>query len=277
MYTASLLLICLCYFAWRINERHQEEKARQKQINLNLALIAAVRQQDVRKVETLLAQGADANARDDVNYRPLPWALNAASPQPYVGPTALMIAADEGALQITRRLLDHGADVNAPGGAAGSMNANTCPTSVADLTPTAFPLMEAVWGGNPAIVRLLLHRGASVNERDTLGHTALMYAPQAGLDSPRRTRSDISIYGTWQHLTRQTTLILLNNGASINAKDDEGKTVLMRAVALRGVGPIEFFIDHGANINAKDKNGDSVLSFSLRTDVYRLLVKRGVR
>ena len=58
-----------------------------------------------------------------------------------------MLAASKGSLPTVRLLLDHGADVN---------------TGVNEWSVT--PLMCAVEGGNPAVVRLLITKGAHLND-----------------------------------------------------------------------------------------------------------------
>ena len=73
------------------------------------------------------------------------------------GWTALHLAAHYGRLGVVRLLLDAGADVNA---LAENAIGNT-------------PLMAAIAGGNEAIVRELLARGADPRERDRGGHNAL--------------------------------------------------------------------------------------------------------
>jgi ankyrin repeat protein len=60
----------------------------------NQQLIDAVRSNDLNQVRTLLGNGANPNARD-------------------IGVTALMLAARNGHLEISRMLIDRGADVNA--------------------------------------------------------------------------------------------------------------------------------------------------------------------
>src|SRR5713226_3268756 len=57
-------------------------------------LLAAVRKEDAGRVNALLAQGADANAKS-----------------PY-GATGLFFAADRGNIEIIKILLDHGADAS---------------------------------------------------------------------------------------------------------------------------------------------------------------------
>ncbi|WP_156844606.1 ankyrin repeat domain-containing protein [Leptospira wolffii] len=53
---------------------------------------------------------------------------------------------------------------------------------------------------------------------------------------------------------------LLAQGATVDAKDEEGRTALMLA---DGEDVVEFLIKHGANLNAQDADGNSVLFYRL--------------
>jgi uncharacterized protein len=98
---------------------------------------------DAGRVQVLLAEGADARARDAVS-----------------GLTALMIAAGEGQVEIVQRLLTAGADVFAADSGAG-----------------ASALHKACQGGSLEVVRLLVEAGAFVDTvAPTTGHTPLVEA-----------------------------------------------------------------------------------------------------
>ena len=68
-------------------------------------------------------------------------------------------------------------------------------------------------------------------------------------------------------------------GANINAKDKDGKTVLMLAIRCGETDIAKLLIEKGVNINAKDnKYGDTALMIaSLRgdTDIVKLLLDKG--
>ena len=70
-------------------------------------------------------------------------------------------------------------------------------------------LMAAAWGGQEAMVRMLLQRGASVNLQDSLGGTALMAAALDG------------------HTT--IVQVLLDAKADASLQDEDGYTALMLA------------------------------------------------
>ena len=112
--------------------------------SLNASLIQAVTQADLRRVQTLVAQGADVNARN----------VHASS--------VLAMAARQGYNLIAGHLLSKGADINA---------AN-------DKGWTA--LMLAVNYDHTKIVQALLQRGARTDLTNSQGTTALMLAAQNG-------------------------------------------------------------------------------------------------
>jgi len=94
--------------------------------DINEQLLAAARKSDIEGMKTLLAKGADVNAK--TSY----------------GVTALSFAADRGSLEIVKILLEHGADVNAT-----------------DTFYHETILSRAASKGHVEIVRALLEKGAT--------------------------------------------------------------------------------------------------------------------
>lgn len=109
--------------------------------------------------------------------------------------TPLMVAARMNRLEIAQFLITSGADVNAMSARLGDgMGGNT-------------PLWYAAQGsrtGRESIVELLLRKGSQVNFAGELGWTALHMAAQ------------------WNH--PGVARILIENGAKIECRDDEGRT-----------------------------------------------------
>ena len=71
----------------------------------------------------------------------------------------MLLAAQEGHLEIVKALLAKGADVNAKSSVKGQP-----------------PLEHAAFGGHTDVVRLLLEEGVNVNAKNNAGTTALMLA-----------------------------------------------------------------------------------------------------
>ena len=91
------------------------------------------------------------------------------------------------------------------------------------------PLMVAALYSEPAVVRLLLDRGADPNLKNDAGATALMWA----LEDLEKTR------------------LLVDHGADVNALSGDGRTPLMIAANQFGAAPVvQLLLDHGANAKA---------------------------
>ena len=141
-------------------------------------LIEAAREQDAGAVRTLIADGADVNARQPDGATALHWAayrddheiaellidagadVTAANE---LGATPIWLAADNGSARMVERLLDAGADPNVT------------------LPEGETPIMTASRTGSAEAVRLLLAHGADVDAAETSrGQTALMWAVAQG-------------------------------------------------------------------------------------------------
>ena len=135
----------------------------------------AVRTDDAADVAGLLERGFDPNARDESGQVALGLAVRQGSdrvvevllkhPQLDVntpnsaGETALMLAALQGRLEMSQRLIERGARISQPGWTA---------------------LHYAASGPEPRVVALLLARGAPIEARSPNGTTALMMAARYG-------------------------------------------------------------------------------------------------
>ncbi len=130
-------------------------------------------------------------------------------------------------------------------------------------------LMIAGMRANTETVQALLDAGADVNAKANNGATALMMAgTPAG--SPRLLgwRSERFQSGKDNTETVQT---LLDGGADVNAKDQDGVAPLMIYGARANRGNVQALLDAGADVNAKDNNGMSALSYAAREDYAEIL------
>lgn len=109
--------------------------------NQSNAFYAAIRANDLTRLEELLKQGASANTKDDR------------------GVTPLMYAATVGSADAMKLLIDKGADVNAK----NAFGSTALMWSVTDLKK----------------VRLLVEHGADVNAVSKQGRTALLLAAKS--------------------------------------------------------------------------------------------------
>ncbi|MCC6129539.1 MAG: ankyrin repeat domain-containing protein [Acidobacteria bacterium] len=126
-----------------------------------------------------------------------------------------------GGPELVKALLEHGADPNK--GAWGTT-----------------PLRRAVESRDLASISRLLKAGARANEPDQKGITPLMLAASR------------PYYGT---STTEVLEPLLEAGASVDARDQEGRTVLHWAAMSRDRAVLELLVSSGADREARDRHG----------------------
>ncbi len=154
--------------------RHLRERNRQ----LNQQLLQAVEQGDRAQVATLLKRGASVNAATRS------------------GLTALTLAIARGYEDIALLLIEHGA----------SLGARDRTGYLREMTPGNSPAYYAAVYGRTRVLKAMLARGISPNERDRNGRTLLMLAAENG--------------------HRDTVRLLLDHGADPSARSLLGETVL---------------------------------------------------
>src|SRR6266550_2425108 len=219
--------------------------------NSSRKLLDAAEAGDTAEVQSLLREGANANAKGDY------------------GNTALMGAAVRGHTESVRALLEKGADVNAKG--------NTGRTA----------LMEAALEGYTDTVRTLLEKGADVNAKDNMGWTPLFWAAfsrrtdtvrallEKGADVNAKNKYDDTalIHAAYAGDT-DTVAVLLEKGADVNAKDDMGRTALIEAARQGRTETVRALLEVGADVTTRDREGETALSKAEKhnySDVVALL------
>ena len=178
-------------------------------------LIVSVQNGNLDCVKVLLKYGADIEERGDFMHH-------------YKCCTPLLIAATCGNVEMLKFLVENGAKVN------GTDDFGVTPLMVA----VAKQLLDAV--------TFLIDRGADVNLQNSSGLTALHYASQFSFDP-------------------SSCLIveqLINGGANINAVAKYDKsTPLIIACSNKNVSVVNFLLQNGANVTLKDNNGRTALHF----------------
>lgn len=137
-------------------------------------LFAAVAERDVATVSAYLRRGLSADSADkqgntllQITSRagdlPMVNALLAFKANPKLrnalGETALMLAAVEGRVDVVRRLIDAGSEINGEGWTA---------------------LHYAAWKGHVEVCKLLIDKGAEIDARGPNGITPVMMAVRSG-------------------------------------------------------------------------------------------------
>lgn len=211
-------------------------------------LFMAVGKQDGKGVEALIAQGADVNARNGLEFTPLYLAsatyqmgtmnalinagadVNADSPYG----TALLFAGLTGNAPGAQILLAHGADVNVT------------------RSDGKTALMNGANAGSVPFVQEMINHKATVDATDTSGATALTYAARGG------------------HV--EVGQLLIKNGADVNHADEEGLTPFLMAAKNGQAKFAEMLLQHGAKADAKDKAGRDALTLSAMYGDYPAVV-----
>ncbi len=98
-------------------------------------------------------------------------------------------------------------------------------------------------------VNFLLKNGSNPNEQGQYGWTALTWAISS---------SDYMDYGIPDDI-KATIDALINAGANLNQKDDDGNTVLIHAAQQNALSLIDYLISKGANPNIKNNGGATYL------------------
>lgn len=193
--------------------------------------------------------------------------------------TPLEEAARDGDLTRVRRLLDAGADPNAPGEAGDT------------------PLYFAARGRGKervAVARLLISRGADVNRPSQ----CILHGPayegdapmlrlllESGADPDTASEQGIAplheaIYCGWYagfSGKREIVRLLLDHGASIDPVNDRGETPLFLAADIGNVPVFHLLRERGANLKARGRDGGTLLHAAATSDggLTRELLRSG--
>jgi hypothetical protein len=236
-------------------------------LDLNHALINAIKRGQTKTAVSMLASGADPNARDfPIERRSLwrqlwdrlrgktqtkisdqPSALSLAFGSPIWGTTP-----PPEDTQLIKALLDAGAS---PNDSVGSDMAET-------------PLIKAVIEQRINSVRLLLNRGAQVNTTDATRQAPLHYAVKGhnidivkallrcGAAANIRTQNkQIPIFIAALEGRTDMIRLLLNYGEDVNARDGNGFSPLYCAVVGNKADCVRFLLTKGAKVDIKDTEG----------------------
>jgi len=277
--------------------------------NADAQLIEAAKAGQPTVVRALLAQRADANAREADGTTALHWAVRS-DDRPTVaalikagadvsatnryGVTPLALAATNGNAGMVDALLNAGADANSasPEGATA--------------------LMTAARTGSLAVVKTLLDHGAGVNTREQwFGETALMWAAAedhpdvvqlliesgAELDArsvplefarfrfnlatmvntvlPRGSLTPLMLAARQGSL--ESARVLVDRGAALNLTDPDGTTATVTAIINGHYDVAALLVQHGADPNLEDAAGMAAVYALVDMHTQPLMINRPTR
>ena len=151
-------------------------------------------------------------------------------------------AAERGYVQVVKKLVDSGIDVNLP-----PPNENKYS-----------PLHYASLNGHIEVAKLLLEKGAYVNCRDCYNSTPIHYASSEG------------------HIG--VAKLLLEKGANVNCQDNWKKTPLIKASEYDHLEVAKLLLKKGAIVNCEDNKNRTSLHYASRwnhLEVAKLLLQKG--
>ena len=230
-----------------VNQRDRKERT---------PLMCAAEKGHTDCVEYLIQNGAQLDLKED-------------------GLTALHLAALEGHLEVMKRLLEAGQDVNQRGRSERT------------------PLMWAANYDRADCVEYLLQNGAQLDLKDKRGNTALHLAADAGQN---RGYQSLSYNRCVEYLIQNDAVMdvctaanigdseklrrLIEAGQDVNQRDGtwEKRTPLMWAAKMGRTDCVKYLIQNGAQLDLKDDDGDTALHLAAywgHLEVMKRLLEAG--
>mmetsp|Transcript_1899 Transcript_1899/g.5551 ORF Transcript_1899/g.5551 Transcript_1899/m.5551 type:complete len:738 (-) Transcript_1899:661-2874(-) len=205
-----------------------------------------------------------------------------ASEDPELAGKQLLAAAKHGNVEMAAAVLAKHVGALGARGSGGGARSN----------PGCTPLCHAAHYNHAAIVKLLLSRGAAVDEADDYGWTPLCHAAQcgrveaaellveAGADASAKTAAE-GFTPLWlgaQANCADVVHLLFDAGADVNAPDRRRWTPLHTAAASGYLELARLLLDRGAEIEAEDESAATPLFIAAqygKDEVLQLLIGYG--
>src|SRR5579863_2522755 len=224
----------------------------QTEVNGITPLLMAITNDHIEVARFLLDQGGAANTADWWGRTPLWAAVEVRNRDMGRGGEHDI---DRGAaLELIKTLIERGANVNARTKEYPPIRRWVTPLndiSWVDFTgQTAF--LRAALSGDITVMRLLLEKGADPNIPTFAGTTALMAA--AGVNW-----AENQTYTESKESLMEALKLCFEKGADVNAKNSMGITAVIGAANRGSDEMIEFLVQHGAKLDVKDNEGRTPL------------------
>ncbi|HLM23714.1 MAG TPA: ankyrin repeat domain-containing protein, partial [Pyrinomonadaceae bacterium] len=249
------------------------------------ALMMAVTWGHAEIVKLLLDAGAQVDAKHRLGSSALIMSARRSVPEMNPPPGQPL---PPPAAEIMSLLLAKGADVNFSGqwGHTALMEANTAEkvkllvgrgaqvNTRDEQGKTA--LVHAVDRGDVEVVESLLQAGADASVLDQKGATALMYA----LQEPPPYNPEETAKLTKRRIEVARLLLLRGKIGDVNTQNEDGETLLMRAVNLAEPELVKALLDHGADVNRNDVLGNTAVILAYEKDqtaIQELLKRKAAR
>ncbi len=202
-----------------LDERISDEEVKR----LSKRLMVFINVGDLDEAKNAIEEGADVNyiEKASLHYN-----------------TPLLEACRHGHIEMVRKLLDCGAELN-----------------LKNAEKTIAPIYIAAARGHIHIIKELIKRGADIND-DT---SQYKLTPLMGAVGDRR---------------YDMVKFLISNGADVNKIDVDGQSALMEAVEKGDIHLIGELIDAGADVLLKDKKGKIALEYTQNEDIKKFLIKK---
>lgn len=219
----------------------------------------AASENNKQEVERLLAEGSNVNSKNSDGETPLHTAVSAEMAELLISAGADMEAIEDhenftplrqasanGALDIVKTLISHGAKVD-----SADKNGSTA-------------LHWAVAFGNLAVAELLLSIGANPNAKaaNTLEQGDIGVTPIFDAIMCDDVGSEV-----WSVLLID---LLLRHGAHVNERDKDGETPLFKAVREQRPDTVWFLLEHGADPTLRNTAGNLASEFATGDHAARM-------
>ncbi|MFC1652081.1 ankyrin repeat domain-containing protein [Planctomycetota bacterium] len=238
---------------------------------------------DLARVRSLVGQGVDVNAKDELGKTPLFWAISLrqikvvdllitqgadVNAKTQDGQTPLYIAVIRGSREVMEMLIANGAEVTSQivTLAVRSKHEEIVDLFLGDKAFATSVFLSAAANRDKNLAKQALDQGADVNASDQSGVTSLHRAAV--------------------RVDKEIGSLLLNYGGDVHAKDSAARAPLHYATGATGrvrspqqevANFIDLLLAEGANVNVQDKWGYTPLHYAVlvrRVDVVKLLLER---